>query len=61
MRASHAEAVPVSRAPYPLAVRKRISNLVALGHRITSVDEVDPDTFIVNYVPDTAQAMVVRA
>jgi hypothetical protein len=58
MRNSTATLVPVDHdvARYPLSVRQRISAIVAAGGTVHRVEEIDPDTFIIDRtLPDRHQ------
>jgi hypothetical protein len=62
MRGSTATVVPVDTdvARLPLAVRKRISSIVALGGTVFGVEEIDPDTYVIKRTVPGYKEEVVR-
>lgn len=56
-----AQAFDTNVVSLPLAVRKRISNIVALGGVVHGVDEVDPDTFVIRRTVPGYREEIVKA
>jgi hypothetical protein len=56
-----AEAFDPNVVRLPLAVRKRISNIVSLGGTVHGVEEIDPDTFIIKRTVPGYREEIVKA